>query len=96
MYRYTTERARVADEAGGVVEKAIMKREWALEVLDRSAEAEEAFAKHLHYECYLAAALAVPEVATRGADELHKIVREMAEESTGEMAAMRKELSALR
>ena len=64
IHHADTERARVADEAGGVVEKAIMKREWALELLDKSAQAEEDFAKRLHYECYLAAALAVPEVGS--------------------------------
>lgn len=31
-----------------------MKRESALELLDRSVSAEEAFAERLHYECYLA------------------------------------------
>lgn len=38
----------------------------------------------------------MPEVANRGADELQRMVRELAEESAGEMAAMRKELEALR
>lgn len=52
-----TERARSVEQASGVVEKAIMKREWALEVLDRSTEAEEEFSKRLHYEFYLAAAM---------------------------------------
>jgi uncharacterized protein YfiM (DUF2279 family) len=87
----------VAEEAGTVVETAIGKREWALEVLDKSVEAEEAFAARLHYECYLMAALAVPEVAVRGTgEEVQRAVREIAEEAAGEMAATRKELSALR
>ena len=58
-----SERARVAEEAGRAVERAISQREWALEVLDREVEAQEAFGKKLAYEMYLAGLLAMPEAA---------------------------------
>jgi hypothetical protein len=61
--RADIERARVADEAAAVVEKAVAQREWALEVLDRAVDAEEEFAKHLHYEFYRTHLLAMPETA---------------------------------
>ena len=58
-----SERARVAEEAGRAVERAISQREWALEVLDREVEAQEAFGKKLAYEMYLTGLHAMPEAA---------------------------------
>jgi hypothetical protein len=64
-----SERARVAEEAGRAVERAISQREWALEVLDREVEAQEAFGKKLAYEMYLASLHAMPETAVRAEEE---------------------------
>jgi len=63
------ERARVAEEAGAIVDRAVAQREWALDALQRAADAQETHALEMHHEVYSAALLAMPEVAVRVGDE---------------------------
>lgn len=103
--RADVERARVADEAAAVVEKAVAQREWALEVLDRAVDAEEEFARHLHYELYRASLLAMPETArvddaeTGGAaiaQGLHEVCARARTEWEREVVELRGDLAGLR
>ena len=100
--RADVERARVADEAAAVVEKAVAQREWALEVLDRAVDAEEEFARHLHYELYRASLLAMPETARvddaeiDGAQTLHEVCARARTEWEREVVELRGDLAGLR
>ena len=100
--RADVERARVADEAAAVVEKAVAQREWALEVLDRAVDAEEEFARHLHYELYRASLLAMPETARvddaeiDGAQTLHEVCARARTEWQREVVELRGDLAGLR
>ena len=99
--RADIERARVADEAAAVVEKAVAQREWALEVLDRAVDAEEEFAKHLHYEFYRTHLLAMPETVTLdddggGGQSLHEVCARARTEWEREICELRGDLASLR
>jgi len=104
--RADVERARVADEAAAVVEKAVAQREWALEVLDRAVDAEEEFARHLHYELYRASLLAMPETArvddaeiqggAGAAQGLHEVCARARTEWEREVCELRSDLAGLR
>ena len=99
--RADIERARVADEAAAVVEKAVAQREWALEVLDRAVDAEEEFAKHLHYEFYRTHLLAMPETVTLdddggGGQSLHEVCARARTEWEREVCELRGDLAGLR
>ena len=100
--RADVERARVADEAAAVVEKAVAQREWALEVLDRAVDAGEEFARHLHYELYRASLLAMPETARvddaeiDGAQTLHEVCARARTEWEREVVELRGDLAGLR
>lgn len=97
------ERARVADEAAAVVERAVAQREWALRALDRAVEDEEAHAKRLHYELYRASLLAMPEVAVRSGEEtlpmetraVADAFRRQAEETRASLAELRRDVDAM-
>ena len=91
------ERARVAEEAGKAVERAISQREWALEVLDREIEAQEGFGKKLSHEFYTASLHAMPETAVSTEDEKNVagLARRVAEEFTVERERIREIMAKL-
>jgi hypothetical protein len=84
------ERARVAEEAGAIVERAVAQREWALDALQRAADAQETHALEMHHEVYSAALLAMPEAAVRVGDE------SLAAEARAAAEAARAALSSVR
>ena len=84
------ERARVAEEAGAIVERAVAQREWALDALQRAADDQETHALEMHHEVYSAALLAMPEAAVRVGDEsLAAEARAAAEAARAALASVR-------